>query len=62
MTEKKYRVACLFSRDAGLSVLQSLFTRGSEFEITCLFTNRREPSTKDKSRPERPEFMHYKKI
>jgi len=59
---KKFRVACLLSREAGLSVLNSLFTPESPFEMACLFTNKREPSSKDPSRPDRPEYAAYAKI
>jgi methionyl-tRNA formyltransferase len=59
---KKYRVACLFSREAGLSVLENVFTPDSEFEAVCLFTNRREPSAANPDRPERPEFATFQKI
>jgi methionyl-tRNA formyltransferase len=59
---KKYRVACLLSRQAGLSVLNTLFTPESAFEVVCLFTNRLEPSSKDPARPERPEYAGFAKI
>lgn len=56
---KMYRVAGLLSRQAGLSVLNSLFGDDSDFELVCLFTNRREPSAKDPARPDRPEFETF---
>jgi methionyl-tRNA formyltransferase len=59
---KRYRVACLLARKAGLSVLENLFTPDSEFEMACLFTNRREPSSADPARPDRPEFARYQHI
>lgn len=55
----KYRVAGLFSRKAGLSVLESLFTPDSDFELVCLFTNRLEPTSVHPERPERPEFSRF---
>jgi methionyl-tRNA formyltransferase len=56
---QRYRVAGLFSREAGLSVLEALFTPDSEFELVCLFTNRREPTSAHPDRPERPEFASF---
>lgn len=56
---KKYRVVGLFSRPAGLSVLETLFTPDSEFELVCLFTNRREPASAHPDRPDRPEFVRF---
>ncbi len=58
----KYRVAGLFSREAGLSVLETLFLPDSEFELVCLFTNRREPSSMNPTRPDRPEFARFAQI
>ena len=59
---KKYRVACLLSREAGLSVLNTLFTPESEFEMACLFTNKREPSSANPARPDRPEYAEFARI
>lgn len=58
----RYRVAGLLSREAGLSVLETLFTADSEFELVCLFTNRREPKSTHPERPDRPEFARFQAI